>query len=126
MPDWLAKFGRFWWLPYLLLSAALCALVALLATFILWGVWPGGMAHAAPWVCPEGFPDAFVQEHVYKVAGETRMSWSLVCMSANGAMHQAGTSRIMYMATGILWLPLMGFALLLGAGVAHPRGKSAK
>lgn len=107
------------WLAWAVIPAmAAAALLAL----ILWVVWPGAMAHAAPLACPAMFPDPFVQEHLYSVPGETRRSWSLVCMSAHGVLHRPGSAIPWALAMAILWLPCMAIALAAAPRIAREKG----
>ncbi|MGY0619246.1 hypothetical protein [Lysobacter sp. A378] len=107
------------WTAIAAMAAAASMVAAVFLVLILWVVWPGAMAHAAPLACPAGFPDPFVLEEVYSLPGETRWTWSLVCMSAHGAIFRPGSTIPWALGVAILWLPCMVIAL----AVVHARMK---
>lgn len=93
--------------------ALLAAFIAAIAVVVLAGaIWPGVLEYTAPLACPPGFPDGFVQEHVFSIPGETRRSWSLLCMSEHGALHRPSLSIPWLALIGIAWLPVFTAGLL--------------
>ena len=107
------------WTAIAAMAAAASVVAAVFLVLILWVVWPGAMAYAAPLACPAGFPDPFVLEEVYGLPGETRWTWSLVCMSAHGAIYRPGSTIPWALGVAILWLPCMAIAV----AVVHARMK---
>ena len=110
-----------------ILGAAITVAASLAAAFvlsmILMAIWPGALVYAAPLLCPEGFADPFVIEHVYSVPGESRRSWSLVCMSGHGALYRPAPNAPWLLGVAILWLPCMAIALAVMAASRVARQK---
>lgn len=91
--------------PNMRLILPATALVALVLTVgLLQLLWPGLMTLAAPLACPAGYPDAFVAKHVFSIPGETRISFSLQCMSANGAIHRGSLLIAMLVWFAGFWI----------------------
>jgi hypothetical protein len=114
------------WLPGVVIATLASVVMAGLLAIILWAIWPGVMAYAAPLSCPGAFPDPFVQEHVYSVPGETSWSWSLLCMSPHGAIHRPGQSLPFALAVAILWLPCMAVGLSICAAMSRAHRQPAR
>lgn len=85
----------------LLVTAAVTAAPLFL---VLMFIWPGSFAYMGAAACPGGYPDAFVEEDVFHLPGEVRWSWSLVCMSAHGALYKPFGPLVWLSVYVHLWL----------------------
>lgn len=115
-------------LRWLLPGAVAAVVPTLVTTAILVGViWPGLLEFTAPLACPPGFPDAFVQEHVFSIPGEIRRSWSLLCMSEYGAIHRPGQFLPWLALAGGTWLLLsIAIAVALASPAARRRRRKGR
>ncbi|HIY70725.1 MAG TPA: hypothetical protein H9827_04600 [Candidatus Luteimonas excrementigallinarum] len=96
---------------------AVAALVATLVLgLVLTAIWPGSFAYMGAAACPAGYPDAFVEEDIFHLPGEVRWSWSLVCMSAHGALYKPFGPLVWLLVLAHLWLLCLVAILVARAG----------
>lgn len=103
---------RTWKWLFLLLGPALLALFIALMLMV---AYPNALKLAAPSLCPEDKPDAFVVRYDVQTSDGTGTNFTLFCMSDRGEIEEVGTwepllvlfvvtAAIVYGLVFLLWL----------------------
>lgn len=95
---------KFWKWFFILLGPAL---LALFIAVMLMVAYPNALKLAAPSLCPEDKPDAFVVRYDVQTSDGTGTNFTLFCMSERGEIEEVGT-----------WEPLL-FLFLVVAGILY-------
>ena len=92
---------KFWKWFFLILGPAL---LALFIAVMLMVAYPNALKLAAPTLCPDDKPDAFVVRYDVQTSDGTGTNFTLFCMSERGEIEEVGT-----------WEPLLFLFLLVAA-----------
>jgi len=103
---------KFWKWFFILLGPAL---LALFIAVMLMVAYPNALKLAAPSLCPEDKPDAFVVRYDVQTSDGTGTNFTLFCMSERGEIEEVGTwepllflflvvAAILYVLIFLIWL----------------------
>ena len=103
---------KFWKWFFILLGPAL---LALFIAVMLMVAYPNALKLAAPSLCPDDKPDAFVVRYDVQTSDGTGTNFTLFCMSERGEIEEVGTwqpllilfvivAGILYVLIFLLWL----------------------
>lgn len=103
---------KFWKWFFILLGPAL---LALFVAVMLMVAYPNALKLAAPSLCPQDKPDAFVVRYDVQTSDGTGTNFTLFCMSERGEIEEVGTwepllflflvvAAILYVLIFLIWL----------------------
>ncbi len=89
------------------------ALLALFIAVMLMVAWPNSLKLAAPTLCPDDKPDAFVVRYDVQTSDGTGTNFTLFCMSERGEIEEVGTWEPLLILFGITCVVVYGLILLI-------------
>ena len=107
-------------------------LVAAFIAMMLTVAYPNSLKVAAPYLCPDDMPDAFVVRYEVQTSDGQGINFTLFCMSERGEFEEVGTWRpllVLVIAVAAVFFGLMflqivhvGVRRLFGGGSDPPTG----